>query len=87
MATDLIVGASSSSWRDGDGNTDEAPPVERGILFRRMPLPASLLLHCWSLMVQVVSLMVVTVPLDPQCELRVRLEWSGRLLCLRNESL
>lgn len=63
----LIVGASSSSWRDGDGNNDEAPPVERGLLVRRMPLPASLL-YCWSLMVHVRLVMVVTVPSDPRCK-------------------
>jgi len=51
----LIVGASSSSWRDGVGNTDEAPPVG---FVRRAPFPVSLP-HCWSLMVQM-SLLTVS---------------------------
>ena len=53
-----MVGASSSSWREGRvRNTveavGEAPPAERGLLLRRAPLPVpASLVHCCSLMVQ-----------------------------------
>jgi len=53
MAPYLMVGASSSSWREGVRNTVEAPPAERGLLLRRAPLPVpASLVHCCSLMVQ-----------------------------------
>ena len=84
MAPYLMVGASSSSWREGVRNTVEAPPAERGLLLRRAPLPVpASLVHCCSLMVQTRLVLPQVALVVVECMFRLLVRGACSLLFRR----